>query len=415
METFIDQLAPAVTRFGPWFVFAITLLETCCFIGLLLPAEATILLASFLAADSYFSIESVFLAAAAGGFTGDQIGYFLGRYGGGRAAASDGRIGRLWRRHEVRAHALFRRQPLLAISGARFVSFVRTLTPWLAGMSGMRYRRYATYDAVGVTAWAAASVALGYVAGQSWEAVAGYLGLASAVVLAGFTFAVYVALTRRHRARREHAAAIASGMAPLYRVGLTGNIASGKSAVAEVWAQLGADIIDADQLARIAVAPGTPALAAIRQRFGEEVVMQSGELDRARLRTRVFGDDTARRDLEAIIHPQVERARREAESALAARGGRIAVHVIPLLFEVNLQDSFDETVFIDAPEDMRLDRIVRNRGLDETQARAMIDAQMDPDEKLDYVDHVIENDGTLADLEQKAAVLWRGISERACG
>ena len=300
METLVDQLAPAVTRFGPWLVFAITLLETACFIGLLLPAEATILLASFLAADSYFSIESVFVAAAAGGFTGDQIGYFLGRYGGGRAAVSDGRIGRMWRRHEVRAHALFRRHPVLAISGARFVSFVRTLTPWLAGMSRMRYRRYATYDALGVAAWAAASVALGYAAGQSWEVVAHYLGLASAVVLAAFLVLIYLALTRRRRTRVARANAAAEGV-QLYRVGLTGNIASGKSAVADVWAKLGGHIIDADALARDAVAPGSPALMTIRRRFGEDVLLPSGELDRARLRAMVFGDEEARKELEAII------------------------------------------------------------------------------------------------------------------
>jgi dephospho-CoA kinase len=414
VEAFLDQLAPAVSRFGPWLVFAITLLETACFIGLLLPAEATILLASFLAADSYFSIESVFVAAAAGGFAGDQIGYFLGRYGGDRAAVSDGRIGRMWRRHEVRAHSLFRRQPLLAISGARFVSFVRTLTPWLAGMSGMRYRRYATYDAIGVAAWAAASVALGYIAGQSWEAVARYLGIASAGLLVAFVVAAYVALKRRREARRARAEAAANGGIPLYRVGLTGNIASGKSAVADVWAKLGAEIIDADILARAAVAPGSPALATIRRRFGEEVIGPTGELDRERLRAIVFGDDVARKELEAIIHPQVELGRREAEAALRARGARIAVHVIPLLFEVNLQDTFDETVFVDAPEDARLERIVTHRGLSAEQARAMIDAQTDADEKLDYVDHVIDNDGTLEELEHKAAVLWRGISERAC-
>ena len=89
--------------------------------------------------------------------------------------------------------------------------------------------------------------------------------------------------------------------------------------------------------------------------------------------------------------------------------------MIPLLFEVNLQDSFDETVFVDAPEGVRLERIVTNRGLSAEQARAMIEAQMDPDEKLDHVDHVIENYGTLEELEQTARVMWRGISERACG
>jgi dephospho-CoA kinase len=393
-------------------VFGMTLLETSCFIGLLLPAEATVLLAAFLANQGYFPIETVFVATFSGGFLGDQIGYGLGRFGGDRAAGSDSRIGRLWRRNEVRAHAMFRRQSLLAISAARFVSFVRTLMPWLAGMSRMRYRRYVIYDAIGVGAWASVSVALGYFAGESITAITNILGAASVIILGVAAFIAYKALKKR---RENRETAIASGVArPVYRVGLTGNIGSGKSTVAEIWRGLGAHVVDADELARDAVKPGTPALAAVRARFGPEVIEPWGELNRAALRNVVFADDSARRDLEAIIHPEVERLRSESERNMPAGCDNIIVHMIPLLFETGMQDRFDEIVFVDAPDDVREARIVNTRHLSSEEARAMMAAQMSPDEKRDIADHVIDNAGDMNELTERATLIWRGILERAC-
>jgi dephospho-CoA kinase len=412
VEPFFDQIAPALSRYGPWLVFAMTMLETSCFIGLLLPAEATILLAAFLAHEGYFSVESVFLATFIGGFTGDQIGYALGRFGGSHAASSDGRIGRIWRRNEVRAHALFRRQSLLAISAARFVSFVRTLMPWLAGMSNMQYRRYVLYDAIGVAGWAAASVAVGYFVGESWDAISRIMGAASAVLLFAAAIAIHVAMKKR-RARR--AAARAASAAPhIYRIGLTGNIASGKSAVADVWRQLGAHVIDADELARAAVQPGTPGLAQIREVFGADVIAPTGELDRAALRQRVFRDENERRALEAIVHPEVQRLRAAAEAELRECGEKIVVHMIPLLYETGMQGEFDEVVFVDAPEDARERRIVETRGLTPEAAREMMAAQQSPDDKRNHADHVIDNSTTLAALEERASQIWKGILERAC-
>ena len=407
MEPFIEQLTPALSRFGPWLVFFMTMLETSCFIGLLLPAEATILLAAFLASQGLFSVEAVLLATIAGGFTGDQIGYALGRFGGERAAASKGRIATIWRRHEVRAHTLFRRHSLLAISAARFVSFVRTLMPSLAGMTGMRYRRFVIYDALGVVLWGTASVAAGFFAGKSWDAMANLLGYASVLILAFAIIPIFLSF-RRRRSRAGEAAATAH----LYRVGLTGNIASGKSAVADVWRRLGAYVVDADQLARAAVAPGTPALKAIVARFGKSIANEQG-MDRAAMRAIVFNDANARGDLERIIHPQVERLRQVEEVRIAREHGTIVVHMIPLLFEARLQDGFDEIVFVDAPADERERRLIETRGLDTDAARAMMAAQASPEDKLDEADHVLENDGTLEALEEKAERLWRGIVERA--
>ncbi|MEO5511800.1 MAG: dephospho-CoA kinase [Longimicrobiales bacterium] len=414
MGPFVDQLAPLLSRYGPGLVFAMTLLETACFFGLLVPAEATILLAALLAHQGVFSIEAVFIATFAGGFAGDQIGYALGRFGGSQAASSNGRIGKIWRRNEVRAHSLFRRQAILAISAARFVSFVRTLTPWLAGMSNMRYRRYVIYDAIGVAAWAAVSVALGYFLGESWDAISRILDVVSIIVLIAAAATIYVAFKRMRGRRAGVAAASVATQKPLYRVGLTGNIASGKSTVAGVWRSLGAHVIDADELARIAVAPGSASLRGIHARFGDQVMEPWGDLNRAALRKLVFGDTDARRALEAIVHPEVERLRAIEESTLLASGAAIVVNMIPLLFEASMQDAFDEIVFVDAPDDVRMERLMKTRNLSAGDARAMMDAQMSPDDKRDLVDHVLDNEGNIEQLKERAAQIWRGIEERAC-
>jgi dephospho-CoA kinase len=199
----------------------------------------------------------------------------------------------------------------------------------------------------------------------------------------------------------------------MFRVGLTGNIASGKSAVARRWAALGAPIVDADVLARRAVAPGTPALARIRESFGDRVLLSDGQLDREALRAIVFEDPAARGRLEEIVHPEVERLRREEEARLGAAGAAVVVHDIPLLFEVGMEDRFDLIVLVDAPAGVRLERLTRIRGLDEAEASRMIAAQMDVEAKRGGADIVIENDGTLARLAARAEETWAEIRRRA--
>ncbi|HSJ09842.1 MAG TPA: dephospho-CoA kinase, partial [Longimicrobiales bacterium] len=194
--------------------------------------------------------------------------------------------------------------------------------------------------------------------------------------------------------------------------GLTGNIASGKSAVADVWRTMGAVIVDADELSRRAVEPGTPALAEIRQRFGAGVLQGTGELDRAVLREVVFSDEAKRRDLEKIVHPEVERLRLEAEREAAARGVRIVVHMIPLLFETGLQERFDIVVLVDAPEAERRRRIIENRGIEPAAADAMMQAQMDVAPKREAADFVIDNDADLAVLAERAEQVWNEIEAR---
>ena len=194
---------------------------------------------------------------------------------------------------------------------------------------------------------------------------------------------------------------------------MTGNIAAGKSAVARVWTELGATIIDADQLAREAVEPGTPALQAITARWGPGVLDESGALNRAALRQIVFADPDARRELEGIVHPAVGALRDREYKRAEGRGERIVVADIPLLFEVGLQHEFDCIVLVDAPASAREARLVRDRGLTPDEARRMIAAQMPSDAKRDQADYIIENSGTLADLERKAAEVWAELQQRA--
>lgn len=199
----------------------------------------------------------------------------------------------------------------------------------------------------------------------------------------------------------------------MFRVGLTGNIASGKSTVARVWQRLGAPVIDADVLARRAVAPGSVGLRRIVETFGPGVLDEAGRLDRAALRDIVFRDPEARAKLEAIVHPEVGRLRREEEARLEAAGEKIVVHDIPLLFEAGLDEEFDAIVLVDAPERVRLERLMRDRGLTEDEARRMIDAQMPSSQKRDRADYVIENEGTLEALERAAEEVWRELRRRA--
>jgi dephospho-CoA kinase len=199
----------------------------------------------------------------------------------------------------------------------------------------------------------------------------------------------------------------------MLKVGLTGNIAAGKSTVADVWRGLGATVIDADELARRAVDPGTPALDAITREWGSEVVDAGGELDRAALRRIVFSDPEARERLEQIVHPAVAGLRDELYREAEARGERLVVADIPLLFEVGLVDEFDVVVLVDAPEEARLVRLVGDRAMDPEDARRMIAAQMPAELKRARADFVIVNTGTLGEVRRRAREVWDELRRRA--
>jgi dephospho-CoA kinase len=196
----------------------------------------------------------------------------------------------------------------------------------------------------------------------------------------------------------------------MYYVGLTGNIGSGKSEVARLFEALGATIIDADVLAREAVAPGMPAYAKIVDRWGPQVVAPDGALDRQALRRLVFGYKAQLDELNAIVHPEVTRLRDTYVAQARERGDRIVVYVVPLLFEANLRDTFDAIILVDAPTPVRLERLVRTRGLGADEAATMIAAQMPAELKRARADIVIANEGTLEELRQRVMATWEQLT-----
>ena len=196
-------------------------------------------------------------------------------------------------------------------------------------------------------------------------------------------------------------------------VGLTGNIASGKSTVAQMLSERGATIIDADVLARRAVEIGTPGYRRIVERWGNAVLAPDGGLDRAALRELVFSNSEELEQLNSIVHPEVERMRDRLVAEAIERGDRIVVCDIPLLFERHLGENFDRIVLVDAPRALRLERLVRARGLSEREATDMIKAQMPAELKRARADIVIDNEDSLPQLEQQVAAAWASLLEAA--
>ena len=196
-------------------------------------------------------------------------------------------------------------------------------------------------------------------------------------------------------------------------IGLTGNIGAGKSAVAARLAARGATIIDADQLAREAVASGTPGLAAIRERWGPTVLTPDGGLDRAALRRIIFRDAMERAALDAIVHPEIGRLRDAAVERARDAGASIVICDIPLLFEAGLEGTVDQIILVDAPADIRRARLLAHRALSGDEADAMIAAQMPSERKRARAHFVIENGGTLAELAERTDELWETLDPRA--
>lgn len=192
-------------------------------------------------------------------------------------------------------------------------------------------------------------------------------------------------------------------------IGLTGNIASGKTVVADLLKEKGATLIDADALSREAVLPGTRALETIVSRWGREVLDASGNLDRAALRRIVFADQAQLGELNAIIHPEIARLRDAAIDAARKQGDKIVVCVIPLLFERKMVDNFDTIVLVDAPRELRMERLLETRGLDEAEAMNMIASQMPAELKRARADYVIENTGPLESLRDDVDALWESL------
>lgn len=196
-------------------------------------------------------------------------------------------------------------------------------------------------------------------------------------------------------------------------IGLTGNIASGKSTVARMFAERGATIIDADVLARRAVRPNTEAYRAIVERWGTAILAPDDQLDRGALRQVVFQSAEELEALNAIVHPEVARLRASEIATARERGDRIVVCDLPLLFERRLTDDFDRIVLVDAPRPLRLERLMRDRGLSHTEAMNMIAAQMPAELKRARADYVIDNAGSRAQLEELVRDVWAALERAA--
>ena len=195
------------------------------------------------------------------------------------------------------------------------------------------------------------------------------------------------------------------------RVGLTGGVASGKSTVSAILAELGAVVVDADLLAREVVAPGTPGLAAVVAEFGEGVLAPDGSLDRPALGAVVFADEAARRRLEAIVHPLVRARGRALEEAAPA--GAVVVHDIPLLAETGQAAGFDAVVVVDVPVETQVERMVSQRGMSREDAEARIAAQATREERLAVATYVVDNTGTREDLRDRVTEVFEKLTARS--
>lgn len=195
-------------------------------------------------------------------------------------------------------------------------------------------------------------------------------------------------------------------------VAVTGNIASGKSSLLRIWERAGVPVISADDLARAVVEPGTAGLREVVRVFGDEVLEPDGQLDRSRLRDRVFRDEDARRKLESILHSRIRDLREAWLREQGWRGVELVATEIPLLFETGYARGVDVTIVVDAPPAVRLERLVRVRGLDAEEAARIMSTQADAADKRAMADHVIPNDGTPADLEQRALELLARLRAR---
>lgn len=199
----------------------------------------------------------------------------------------------------------------------------------------------------------------------------------------------------------------------MLNIALTGNIAAGKSTVVELLRRWGATVIDADALTREAQAPGTETLAAIAGRFGADVLLPDGALDRPALRAKVMGDDAALAALNAIVHPVVRRRRDDLQREAASRGDLLLVNDIPLLFEALDPAQFEAVLLVDAPPAVRRVRLRSLRQLSNADADRMLAAQMSADRKRARSDFVIENDSSLTDLEGRARAVFDALRDRA--
>jgi len=400
------ELSPQLLlKTGPVLLFAMAVAETAVPLGVMVPAGVALATGALLAHQGYMAWEVVLAASISGALVGDSTGYWLGRQGSRLLQLVPGRMGEGFEGIQVRTAKLFRSHALFAVSGGRLIAFVRTFMPTTAGASGVPYLRFLAFDLPGVMVWAGLYVGLGVVSAEGWRAVHGGMNgveVGSVVVLLIVLLVLSTWLLFRRARRRLAMIRPPGGARRAMRIGLTGNAASGKSTVAAVWRAAGVPVVDADQLARKAVVPGSPGLERVVERFGSEVLMPDGTLDRGAIGRLVFKDDDARTELEAILHPEIARLREQWLVRHEAEGAVLLVSEIPLLFEVGLFAEFDRVVVVHAPDEERRRRLVEDRGMEPTDAERLMAAQGDPEEKRRRAHHVLQNSDSREALESEA-------------
>jgi dephospho-CoA kinase len=200
----------------------------------------------------------------------------------------------------------------------------------------------------------------------------------------------------------------------MIKVAVTGGAGAGKTVVCDCFAQLGAHVVSLDELAREAVQPGSPVLDAIVTHFGEGILMPDGSLDRGKLRGIITRDAEARKALEGLTHPEILRLLEKKMAAIESlKEDAVVVAEVPLLIEVGMQDRFDVVILVEADLEHHKSRLMSRNGSSAESAAALLDIQMTPEEKRPYADYVIENRGTLEDLEGPVKEIYAKIKKRA--
>jgi dephospho-CoA kinase len=198
----------------------------------------------------------------------------------------------------------------------------------------------------------------------------------------------------------------------MLKIAITGGAGSGKSTVARMFAELGAQVLDADQIARQVVAVGEPAWQDLRRLYGEDYFNPDGSLNRSKLAGRVFADPEERRRLDSIIHPRVAAAIEAWVAARAGRGVQLVLVDVPLLFETGREAAFDRVIVVTAPEDQRLRRLRERDGRGEVEIRGILAAQWPLDDKAARADYVVDNGGNLSDTREQVKNIWGDLKNQ---
>ena len=400
----MDWIGPNIIIYGPWLVGLMAMMETALIVGLVLPTEPTLILATTLAMQGHVPMRSIVAAAIIGALLGDSVGFAIGRWGL-PSGKGGGKLSRLAAQQRLRVAELFEKHSGYSIVVARLIPFARTVSPLFAGSTSLSYRRFLLFDFLGVAVWAVVAFAIAYTTARGWQMGTDSLGTEWTAVLAILILIgvfVYKRFTRRSYRIPESIS-----------VALTGNIGSGKSTVAKFLVEEGVPFVSADELARQAVKPGSSGLREVIDVFGESVLDSDGSLNRKALGSLVFKDKDARKRLESIIHPRIRILRDRWMKEHQFDISPISVSEVPLLFEADLQDGFDLSIVVSAPENTRILRLQEERNLAPEDSRQIMANQIESGLKEELADYTIQNDLGLVELRSESLDVLRRVTKSA--